>query len=109
MFLLFPVMLFAAELPDQNGRQAVSTVGDGSSFEKAVIIKHVGDYQKSIDQEYKYLTEKFGIEGEEWVLNKQLFVNREGKFYDETTIEFLSKETKTLYFDITEPFNKINK
>jgi hypothetical protein len=109
IFLLFPVVLFSAESPDQNGNQTISIDKDGSSFEKAVIIKYIGDYRKSIHQEYEYLAEEFGIRGKDWRLKLQALVEENGRFYDKMTVEFPNQETKILYFDITEPFTELNK
>jgi len=114
--LLFTVTLSYAELTIQNDSQTNPIAIDGSSFEKAVIIKYIGkgafnmdDYGKTIHQEYDYLSNKFGVRGKDWRLLKQSVKHNEGKVYDEMIIEFPSRETRILYFDITEPFNKLIK
>ncbi|MCX5704644.1 MAG: hypothetical protein NTZ92_01040 [Candidatus Omnitrophica bacterium] len=110
ILLLFPIALFAAEPSSQEDVQAVSASRDGSSFEKAIIIKYIGDYYKSIEQEYQYLETKFGTGGKNWNLVKQSLKDKEGKAYDEMIVEVLpSKEIIILYFDITEPFAELNK
>ncbi len=110
IFLLTPIMFFAAELQSQKDNQTISVNRDGSSFEKAIIIKYIGDYSKSIGQEYQYLTTKFGIRGKDWELVRQALITREDKSYDEMVIElFPSQEIITLYFDITEPFTELEK
>lgn len=111
ILLLAFVILFAVQLQNQKGNEAISASRDGSSPEKAIIIKYIGDYDKSIDQEYQYLKKKFGIRGNDWNLVRQsLMAGKEGKSYDEMIIELLpSKETITLYFDITEPFEELSK
>ena len=110
ILLLTPVILFAAEPQSQKGNEAISASRDGSSSEKAIIIKYIGDYEKSIEQEYQYLETRFGIKGKDWNLVRQSLIGKEGKSYDEMIIELLpSKETITLYFDITEPFGELSK
>lgn len=110
ILLLTPVILFAVEPQSQKGNEAISTSRDGSSLEKAIIIKYIGVYDKSIEQEYQYLEKKFGKGGKDWNLVRQALIGKEGKSYDEMIIELLpSKETITLYFDITEPFGELSK
>ena len=110
ILLLATVMLFAAEPQSRKDDQAFPASRDGSSFGEAVIIKYIGDYQKSIDQEYRYLETKFGIKGKDWGLVRQILINKEGRIYDEMIVELLpSKKTVTLYFDITEPSEEMSK
>ena len=109
ILLLTPVILFAVEPQSQKGNETISTSRDGSSLGKAIIIKYIGDYEKSIEQEYQYLETRFGIKGKDWNLVRQSLIGKEGKSYDEMIVELLpSKETITLYFDITEPFGELN-
>jgi len=78
---------------------------DGSSIGQAIIIKYIGDYSKSIGQEYEYLSGKFGARGKDWKLIKQSLLHENGRSYDKMDIQLMpSGEEKTLYFDITEPF-----
>ena len=98
MLLLTPVVLFASELKYQKESELSFNVRDGSSFEKAIIVKYIGDYQKSIYQEYQYLETKFGVRGKDWNLLLQSLKDSNGRAYDEMTIELSpSKETFTLY------------
>lgn len=106
IFLLLPVILFSAESPDKNNNQPVFIDRDGSTLGKAVLIKQVGSYSESIGQKYKYLEENFGVEGKDYVIKKQNLRFVKDRVYDETIIELPSKEEKTLYFDITGPFNE---
>lgn len=78
---------------------------DGSSIGQAIIIKYIGDYSKSIAQEYEYLSGKFGVQGKDWKLIKQSLLHENGRSYDKMDIQLMPLgEEKTLYFDITEPF-----
>ncbi|MDD5730436.1 MAG: hypothetical protein PHN57_04845 [Candidatus Omnitrophica bacterium] len=93
---LFPLTLCAAQ--------------EGSSMEKAIIIKFIGDYKKSIGQEYEYIKKHFGVIGQDLQINGQSLKMENGKYYDEISISLIkTKEIKTLYFDITEPFAQMVK
>lgn len=107
IFLLFPTTAFTVDSSSLKDTHGTSADRDGSSFEKAIIIKYIGDYSKSIDQEYKYIKRHFGVRGKDWQLMEQSLIKKNNKAYDEMVIKlFPSQEIKTLYFDITEPSQK---
>ncbi|MDD5195174.1 MAG: hypothetical protein PHQ96_05860 [Candidatus Omnitrophica bacterium] len=98
--------------------------GDGSAIEKGIIIPDISDYKKcskdpecvkqeyskSIDQEYEYLKEVYGIKRQDWEFKNQSLLENNGKLYDELTILIIkSNELKKIYFDITEPFGNFAK
>lgn len=81
--------------------------GDGSSFEKAIIIKNAESDFHGILAEYAYLEKKYGKRGTVWDRNAQSYSECQKKKYDILEIEFLeSKETMTVYFDITGFYGK---
>jgi hypothetical protein len=103
-------VLFASETQNQKESQDFSKSRDGSSLEKAIIVKYTGDYVASIGQEYEYLEAKFGIRGKDWRLTEQRLKDFRDKVYDEMVVEIrISKEVVVLYFDITEPYRELNK
>jgi hypothetical protein len=84
--------------------------GDGKSMKSAVIITYIGDYEKSIDQEYRYITGLFGARDQGWAFEEQELIQAQDKFYDKVTIKILfSREILSLYFDITEPHNALQR
>lgn len=86
----------------------IKSADDGSSMKKAIVIKSIGDHLESIGQEYKYIGDNFGDRGKDWVLVEQRMIEEEDRFYDLLTIKIIdSGEEKILYFDITEPFRKL--
>lgn len=90
--------------------QDVESLRDGSSIEAAIIIKYAGDYEKSINQEYEYLDSEFGVNGRDWQMTNQALLAQKERYYDQLIIQLLpSGEEKTLYFDITEPYNVLMK
>lgn len=82
---------------------------EGSSITKAIIISYTGEYYDSIGQEYKYLENRFGARGKDWVLIEQKLHEENDKFYDILTIETVSGEKVIMHFDITEPFLELQK
>lgn len=74
--------------------------GDGSSFEKAVVIKGATE-ATGVKAEYAYLREHFPG----YTMGKQALVNHEKRVYD--VLDFTTKDgAKTVYFDITGFFGK---
>jgi len=94
---------------------------DGSSVDKAIVIRNKSNYEncesddqirteygKSIDQEYTYLTNKFGMKGLDWNPGLQSLVKgANSRDYDQITVRLSSGETKTIYFDVTEPYEAL--
>lgn len=77
-------------------------------FEKAIHIFHTGDYDKSIDQEYEYLSARLGVRNRDWRLVTQRLLSVNGRDYDEIIVECKgSREPVTFYFDITEPLREM--
>ncbi len=81
--------------------------GDGSTLEKAIIIKHAENEFHGILAEYAYLEKKYGKRGVVWQSNQQSLSEHERRKYDILKIELLSsKEILTYYFDITNFYGK---
>ncbi len=82
-------------------------VRDGSSIEKAVIIKYTGDYQESIGLEYKYIGTLYGVAAVDYKLVLQSSVGQGDRTYDVIEIELIpSGEHKNIYFDVTDLMNQ---
>jgi hypothetical protein len=75
--------------------------GDGSSTEKAVIIK-APDEKAGIRAEYAWIESKHP----KWMLKRQSLLNVGGKFYDRMDIQSPQGESAILYFDISAFFGK---
>lgn len=75
--------------------------GDGSSMEKAIIIKGAVDSTDGVAAEYAYIKKKY----KNYDTKMQGLQQKNGKKYD--VITFATKEGNvTLYFDITDFFGK---
>ena len=80
--------------------------GDGSSKEKAIIIKGAASSMEGIAAEYQYLSDRFGVRGSDWSLELQSLVQEKGKSYDVMNLLLKDGSKLTLYFDISEFFGK---
>ena len=77
--------------------------GDGTTIEKAVIIKNAKGEMEGIEAESKWIRKIHPG----WIKGIQALLNEKGKFYDR--IEYKtppSGETKVIFFDITDFFGK---
>jgi len=80
---------------------------DGSSIEKAVVIKFAGDYQESIGQEYAYIAYIYGTEGTDYEVLGQALEGEGESSYDVISIKLIpSGEEKKVYFDVTDLMNQ---
>ncbi len=94
-----------AEAPEKTPRAGAGIRyegGDGSSVEKAVIIKGAKDSQAGIGAEYSYLKKTFPG----YKLRQQSLQGKGGKKYD--VLAITTKEGKDLdvFFDISDFFGK---
>ena len=87
-----------------NKSNGLYSGGDGSSFEKAVVI-NATNTSKGIRAEYEYLDKKFGRRGSGYTLVSQTLSSHKGKPYDILTINVKGKEMK-FYFDISSFYGK---
>ena len=78
--------------------------GDGSSLEKAIIVK-APDEEAGVHAEHEYIRQHFPGSTE----GSQSLSNVKGRAYDTIEIKTASGEKKTLYFDITAYFGKFGK
>jgi hypothetical protein len=85
-----------------NTIQSVSNEGrDGSSIEKAIIIKAKSD-MAGVDEEYAWLRKNYpGYKS-----NGQALLNKNKKPYDKISITTADGDKKDIYFDITNSFGK---
>ena len=80
----------------------------GESKEHAVKILGAENERDGIHAEYQYLSMKFGEKGKDWNLAIQSLLEDKdsGRVYDRMDLDFPHKDSKTLYFDITEFYGK---
>lgn len=87
-------------------REAVSRItylgGDGSSFEKAVVITGAKSSMEGVPAERKWLKKKYG----HYEKLKQRLVKEGGKYYDLVTIRTKEGKELVVYFDISGFFNR---
>lgn len=76
--------------------------GDGSSFEKAVVIIGARDSTEGVPAERKWLEKKY----RNFEKLRQELINREGKYYDAITIKTKKGQKLVVYFDISGFFGK---
>lgn len=96
-----------AELPQRlEKREARARItyegGDGSSFEKAVVIVGAKNSMDGVPAERKWLEKKY--RGYEKL--KQALMEHEGKFFDVITIKTKKGREVIVYFDISGFFSK---
>jgi hypothetical protein len=73
---------------------------DGSSSERAVILKSANGSMGAVESEAGWLAEHYPG----WRKVRQALLRREGRRYDRITIESPSGEQRSIYFDITDAF-----
>ncbi len=76
--------------------------GDGSSIEKAVIIKNAKNTMEGVRAESDWIAKVHPG----WKKGNQALISHNGRHYDRIQYTTPSGETKTIYFDITEFFGK---
>ena len=76
--------------------------GDGSSIERAVVIKNAKNEVEGVDAEAKWVRKVHPG----WRKGNQALMNKKGKSYDRIDYMTPDGETKTLYFEITDFFGK---
>ncbi|QOI97672.1 MAG: hypothetical protein HRU69_09280 [Flammeovirgaceae bacterium] len=91
----FLIVLFTAWAGCSSTHTTTSTIRDGSSIEKAVVVK-------SIREEYQWVQEHYPNSR----VIGQALLKRGGKHYDELTFVTPSGDTKKAYFDINSFFGK---
>jgi len=87
--------------------------GDGTSMEKAVIIKGASGEFEGVSSEYIWLETKFGPENVNWQSLGQELIVENGRYYDVLNVEFLTGvgghnkgDVDEFYFDITDFYGK---
>src|SRR6185295_7298281 len=76
--------------------------GDGSSMEKAVIIKGAKNEQVGVDAEYAWLAKKYPG----YKTDQQALMGDKGKKYDMLSVTTADGKKVEVYFDITDYFGK---
>ncbi len=77
--------------------------GDGSTMEKAIIIKGAKSSEDGVPAEYAYLKKKY----KNHEVISQGLMSKDGKSYDLINIKTAKGETIGIYFDITDFFGKL--
>lgn len=80
--------------------------GDGSSFERAVIIncdKHVA----GVRAEYTYVASQCGEPQRDWTLQEQSLQDHGGRPHDVLVVALTSGGVRTFHFDIGKFFGKL--
>lgn len=77
--------------------------GDGSTEQSAVIIKATNTLD-GISAEYEFAELKYGKQGTDWELEKQMKYDNNSRQYDILEIKFSDGSRKKIYFDITNFF-----
>lgn len=116
VFLIISILMFGLG-------QLIFAENDGRSVESAIIIKNISNYEKcrtdddisqeyrkSIDQERKFIDEKYGIRGKDWEYGMQALMTVNKRHYDQQEIILLdSKNKKVMFFDVTEPLEMLDR
>ncbi len=76
--------------------------GDGSSLEKAIIIKGASNSIDGVRAEYDYIIQRFGKRGKTWNLHSQELIVQESHYVDKIIITHQKDMiSQTFYFNIT--------
>jgi hypothetical protein len=90
-----------SEKPAKQPGNRKTIVADGSSFDKAIIIKEYSE-PKGINAEYQWLRDNYPG----YKLKQQSLSNNKKKYYDVMDIITSEGKEKTIYFDISNFFGK---
>jgi hypothetical protein len=101
-FRLVCVLIFLCAGALSIGKEPIAYAGgDGSSAEKAVIIKNATG-ETGVSAEYAYLAKHFPG----YKRGKQSLVRQEDRLFDVLEFTTADGKTMTIFFDITEFFGK---
>lgn len=78
----------------------------GDSIENAIIITGAANEDEGVASEYIYLSDKFGEQGRDWKLEKQLLLEKDQKQYDKMDLILYEGTKEIIYFDISEFYGK---
>ena len=76
--------------------------GEGSSIEKAVIVKNAKNETEGVAAESKWVRKVHPG----WMKGDQALLENNGKYYDRIEYQTSDGKTETIFFDITEFFGK---
>ncbi len=82
-----------------------SAAEPGSSYDTAIVLEGAKNEISGIEAEHSYITAHFPG----WRQNMQSLLNQNGRFYDRIDIIGPTGETKSLHFDITDWFGKLDR
>lgn len=78
----------------------------GMSLHDAVVITGAETHFESVMAEHKYIKNVLLKENVEFHIEEQNILHAGGRHYDVVKIALTNGEKKTVFFDITEPYNK---
>ncbi len=90
-----------SESPSSQNSSSIQGINDGSSFEKAIVIKEYRE-KPGVDAEYIWLRKNYPG----YKLKMQALIHNNNKPYDKLDIITASGEEKSIYFDISNFFGK---
>ena len=84
-----------------NGNAAVHfSDNSGESFNEAIVVYGINSSKEAIDAEYKYISDRHGIRGQDWFLLGQTIVAEKSKVVD--VVEFrlsTPADRRVIFFD----------
>jgi hypothetical protein len=78
----------------------------GESIDQAVIITGADSHYESVMAEYKYIKKKFAKKGTQFTIAEQGILKNQKRHYDAIRIKFSDGAITTIFFDITESYDK---
>ena len=87
-------------------RLTLFTGGDGSSFERVVII-NCDTHDAGLDAEYAYVASQCGEQQRDWKVQEQSLQEHDGRPHDVLVVALTSGGVRTFHFDIGNFFGKL--
>jgi hypothetical protein len=78
----------------------------GASMTDAVIITGAQSHYESVMAEYEYIKQKYGGKGLKFTITEQGVLKNQKRHYDAVKIKLSGGAVKTIFFDITESYDK---
>ncbi len=86
-------------------KPSVFSGGDGSSFERAVVI-NCDNHVAGVHAEYDYIESQCGSPQRDWKLHEQSLQEHDGRPHDVLIVALANGEFRTFHFDIGRFFGK---
>jgi len=78
----------------------------GRSLSDAIKITGATSHFETVDAEYRYLARRYGKKDNDYVIKEQHLICDKGRHYDILKIRLKDDEKLTIFFDITESYDK---